>query len=241
MSSKKTPSRSQSGSKPKKGSKIVGANTRFRSSMSESSRKYLLRQAKDQYTSQARSSGYRSRAAFKLVHIQNKHRLIKPGNTVVDLGAAPGGWCQVVMDIFHNATPSQGKLIAMDILHMDPMSGVEVIRGDFTKDSVQERLEESVGDKKVDVVLSDMAPNTIGSRSADHLRIMQLVELAAEFALKHLRPGGNFVCKIFMGGEELPFREMLRQHFDKVVFEKPDSSRKDSREIFIVALGRKKI
>lgn len=225
MSSKKT------GSKQK----IVGANTRFKSSMSESSKRYLRRQAKDTFSTKARMEGYRSRAAYKLLHIQNKHRIIKASSVVVDLGAAPGGWCQVVMDILNQ----HGKLVAMDILHMDPMEGVEIIRGDFNKESVVERLDEALDGRGVDVVISDMAPNTTGSRSADHLRIMQLAEEALIFALRHTKAGGHFACKLFMGGEELPFREELRKHYDKVVFEKPDSSRKDSREVFVVALGRK--
>lgn len=233
MSTKKPSSRT-----PKKpaGRKILGARTKFGNSVSESSRRYLVRQAKDTFSTKARREGYRSRAAFKLLHIQDKHKIIKPSSVVVDLGAAPGGWCQVIMDILS----PKGKLVAMDILHMDPMENVEIIRGDFNKDTVIERLDEALEGRAVDVVVSDMAPNTTGSRSADHLRIMQLVEEALVFALRHLKPGGHFACKLFMGGEEIGFRETLRQHFDKVQFEKPESSRKDSKEMFIVALGRKK-
>jgi len=224
------------GAKKPPARKIVGARTKFGNSVSESSRRYLVRQAKDGFSTKARRDGYRSRAAYKLVHLQDKHKLIKPSNVVVDLGAAPGGWCQVIMDILS----PKGKLVAMDILRMDPMEGVAIIKGDFNDEAVVEELDAALEGRAVDVVVSDMAPNTTGSRSADHLRIMQLVEEGLVFALRHLKPGGHFACKLFMGGEEIGFREELRKHFEKVVFEKPDSSRKDSREMFIVALRRKK-
>lgn len=207
-----------------------GGRTKFGKHVSESSKRYLMRQAKDPFVKQAQMAGYRSRAVFKLQQIQDKHKIIKPGQTVVDLGAAPGGWSQLVAEVLKG----NGKVIAIDRLPMDEIAGVNVLRGDFNEQEVYDNLLALCPDG-VNVVLSDMAPETIGHAGADHLRLMQLAELAADFALQTLRPGGHFVCKLFQGGEEIKFRDDLRQQFEKVFFFKPAASRKDSREIFLLA------
>lgn len=205
-------------------------NTRFEKDLSVGQRRYLERQAGDPYVQKARDEGYRSRAAFKLLDIQAKYKLIKPGMVVVDLGAAPGGWCQVLARHFKDKI----TILALDKIPIDDIGGVTFIEGDFQEAKVEKQLA-ALCPKGVDVVLSDMAPETSGQSATDHLRIMNLVELAAEFARDHLRPGGHFACKIFMGGQEKAFTDALRKDFEKVGFYKPPSSRKESREIFIIA------
>jgi len=221
---------------PSKREILDGGKTKFKKQISESSKQYLLRQAKDPYSKQAIKDGYRSRAAYKLMHINEKANFIKPGMKVVDLGAAPGGWCQVLQRLM--AKGGGGRVVAIDKIYMDPVEGCTVLKGDFTKDEVYEELLTFCPDG-VDVVLSDMAPETIGHSGADHLRCMALVELAFAFALETLKPGGTFLTKIFQGGEEVKFRNELRQYFEKVSFQKPPSSRKESREIFVLAQGFK--
>lgn len=219
---------------------IIGANTKFGKKVSDSSKKYLLRQAKDQYVRMAIEQGYHSRAAFKLKEINEKHKIIKPGMTVVDLGAAPGGWCQILKEeMSKNGTGlGGGQIFALDKIWMEEVAEVQFIKGDFTKDEVLEDLLYKCPEK-VNVVLSDMAPETSGHDGTDHLRIMSLVEMAADFAINILKPNGTFVVKIFQGGEEIKFRENMRQKFAKVQFIKPESSRKGSREVFLLCKGFK--
>lgn len=214
--------------------KIMGANTKFKNQVSTSSREYLLRQAKDPYVKKAMQEGYRSRAAFKLLEINEKHDFLKKEQSVVDLGAAPGGWSQVLA----RQVGGESSLLALDILPMDDIEGVDVLCGDFQEEEVEAALMEKCPEG-VDVVLSDMAPNTSGQADLDHLRSMALAELAFDFAQKKLKPGGVFLCKLFQGGEEAAFRDTLRQHFNKVSFEKPAASRGDSREIFVLGVGKK--
>ena len=214
---------------------MSGGRTKFKKQISESSKRYLMRQAKDPYVKEAIKYGYVSRAAFKLKEMNEKNTFIKPGMRVVDLGAAPGGWCQVCKEIM-GPHLGGGKLIALDKIWMDDISGVTFIKGDFTSDDVYEKLMETCPDK-VDVVLSDIAPETSGHEGTDHLRIMALAEMAVDFAYHTLKPGGAFVAKLFQGGEEAAFRDAQRAYFDKVKFEKPPSSRKESKEIFIVCTG----
>ena len=222
------------------GTRIVGANTKFKNTLSESSKRYLRRQSKDVYSTMAKDEGYRSRAAYKLIHVQDKYPFIKKGQTVVDLGAAPGGWSQVVADILTDKNKNiQGKIFASDILLMEEIPNVTFIKGDFTKPETLEKFAAWGYPGKADVVISDMAQNTLGMARADHLAQMQLVDLAVEFALNNLNKGGSFLTKIFQGGEEKELRDGLRKHFDKVQFIKPPSSRKDSREIFLLATGFK--
>lgn len=220
--------------------KIVGGQTKFKKQISQSSREYLLRQAKDPYVRAAIEQGYHSRAAFKLKEINEKYRIVRPGMEVVDLGAAPGGWCQVIKEEMARggATLGGGHIFALDKIWMEDIEQVNFIKGDFTKDEVYEELLEKCPER-VDVVLSDMAPETSGHDGTDHIRIIGLVEMAVDFAYTVLKEGGSFAAKIFQGGEEVALRNNLRKRFEKVVFFKPESSRKGSREIFIVCLNFK--
>ncbi|MAF30893.1 MAG: rRNA methyltransferase [Magnetococcales bacterium] len=219
---------------------IVGGRTKFKSQMSKSSKEYLLRQAKDPYVKKAIKEGYHSRAAYKLKEINDKHKIIRPGMVVVDLGAAPGGWCQVVKEEMAKGGRGLGggKIFGLDKIWMEDVEEVEFIKGDFTENEIYEQLLEKCPEK-INVVLSDMAPETSGHDGTDHLRIMGLVEMAADFALNTLKPKGTFLTKIFQGGEEIKFREQMRKHFDKVQFIKPKSSRKESREVFLLCTGFK--
>ena len=218
----------------KKKKKVLKHGTKFEKNLSISSRRYLERQVRDQYSTAAQKEGYRSRAVYKLKEINDKYGIMKKGDVIVDLGAAPGSWSQMAVRLMENT----GTVVALDKIEIDQIPGVEFLCGDFTTDECFEELQK-ISPDRVDVVLSDMAPETSGNSSLDHLRIMHLAELAADFADQHLKPGGHFVCKLFMGGEEKPFSEMLRKKYDKVAFVKPSASRKDSREIFIVGVGFK--
>lgn len=220
--------------------KIIGAKTKFHKKVTESSKKYLLRQAKDIYVKMAIEQGYHSRAAFKLKEINDKHKIIKAGMTVIDLGAAPGGWCQIAKEEMSKDGKGLGggKIIGLDKIWMEEVAEVEAIKGDFTKDEVYEDLLARCPDK-VNVVLSDLAPETSGHDGTDHLRIMGLVEMAADFAFTVLKPNGTFVVKIFQGGEEIKFREAMRKRFDTAQFIKPKASRKGSREVFLLCKGFK--
>ena len=213
---------------------LGGGKTKFNKQVDESSKQYLLRQAKDPYVRQAIQQGYHSRAAFKLIQVNEKVQIIKPGMNVVDLGAAPGGWCQVLKEIMGD----NGKILALDKIWMEDVEGVDFIKGDFTEGEVYEELMEKCPEK-VDVVLSDMAPETSGHTGNDHLRIMGLAEMAVDFAFNVLKPNGTFLTKLFQGGEEVQFRDDLRKRFSKVQFIKPPSSRKDSVEIFLLCTGFK--
>jgi len=200
-----------------------------------SSTKWLQRQLNDHYVEKAIAQGYRSRACFKLLEIDDKLKILKDAKTIVDLGCAPGGWLQVCQQY----GASNAKIIGIDLLEIDKISGIDFIQGDFTEDEVYHQLLDLTQDG-VDIVLSDMAPSTIGHKQTDHLRIMALVELAWDFALNNLNNNGHLVTKIFQGGESDAFYKTLQKHFDKVKFFKPKSSRKDSAETFIVATGFKK-
>jgi 23S rRNA (uridine2552-2'-O)-methyltransferase len=183
----------------------------------------------DPYVAAAKQQGWRSRAAFKLIELDERFHLIRRGARVVDLGAAPGGWTQV-------AIKQGARVVAVDLLAMDPVSGAVVVEGDFTEDAVQERLVTKLGGK-ADLVLSDMAPNTTGHSATDHLRIMALAELALEFAMEVLEEGGAFVAKVFQGGTEREMLQRLKRHFASVRHAKPPASRKESSELYVVAMG----
>jgi len=198
---------------------------------SKSSRHWLDRHFSDAYVKQAQKVGYRSRAAFKLLEIQEKDRVIRPGMRVVDLGAAPGGWCQVARDLVGD----QGQVIALDILPMDPIAGVEIIQGDFREEEALAHLRNLLGGEPVDLVISDMAPNVTGVASVDQPRAMYLCELALDFARECLKPGGGFVIKVFQGAGFDEYLKELRSSFGRVVSRKPDASRSKSREIYLVA------
>jgi len=201
----------------------------------ESSRRWLLRQLNDPYVAAAKEEGYRSRAAFKLLQMDEQFHLLRSGMRVVDLGAAPGGWSQVMAKVIGN----KGKLIALDILPMEPLTGVDVLHLDFLADDAPEKLKVALGGA-ADIVLSDMAPPTTGHARTDHIRVIALAEAAALFATEVLKPGGSFVCKFFQGGAEKSVLDLLKKHFTKVKHAKPAASRAQSSETYLVAQGFKK-
>ena len=202
---------------------------------SKSSRRWLDRHFNDPYVKRAQSEGYRSRAAYKLLELQQRDRLLRPGQRVVDLGAAPGGWSQVAKRLVGD----QGQVLALDILPMDELPGVEFILGDFREDAPLAELERRLGGQPVDLVISDMAPNVSGMNAVDQPRAMYLCELALDFALKVLKPGGALVVKTFHGDGFDQFVRDLRSAFAKVASRKPEASRPRSREVYLVASGRK--
>ena len=204
-----------------------------KSRRSESSRQWLQRQLNDPYVAAAQKEGYRSRAAFKLLQLDEKFELLKPGMRIVDLGAAPGGWTQVVSKKFGK---KGGKLVALDILAMDPLEGVEILQMDFLADDAPEKLKKVLGGA-ADLVLCDMAPSATGHPATDHIRIMAMAELAAHFAVDVLAPGGAFVCKYFQGGAEKEVLNLLKKHFAKTRHAKPAASRAESSETYLVAQG----
>ena len=200
-----------------------------------SSTRWLKEHFDDKYVQQAQKLGLRSRAVFKIDEIQLKDKLIKPGMTVVDLGAAPGGWSQFAVE----QVGDKGRVIACDILPMDPIAGVDFLQGDFREEAVLAALLERVGDAKVDVVMSDMAPNRSGTLAVDQPRSMYLVELALEMCKEVLAPNGSFVVKVFQGVGSEEYLKSVRELFKVVKVRKPDSSRARSREVYIVATGFK--
>jgi 23S rRNA (uridine2552-2'-O)-methyltransferase len=197
----------------------------------KSSRRWLQEHERDVYVKRAREEGYRSRAVFKLEEIQRTDRIIRPGMTIVDLGAAPGGWSQFAAKLMHG----KGRIIALDILSMGEIPGVEFIQGDFTSEEVLRQLEATLQGAPVDLILSDMAPNMSGIADVDHDRSMYLVELAMEFAKAHLAPGGDFLVKVFQGRSFQPFMTELRKHFGTVKVRKPSASRQRSSELYLLA------
>lgn len=199
---------------------------------SKSSRNWLDRHFNDNYVKQAQQLGFRSRAAFKLLEIQEKDNLIVPGLVVVDLGAAPGGWSQIARDLVGD----EGMVFALDILPMDPIAGVHVIEGDFREQEPFDKLLAMLDGRSVDLVISDMAPNISGVAAVDQPRSMYLCELALEFARQTLRPGGDFLVKVFQGEGFDDFFRLMRDSFGKVVTRKPQASRSKSREVYL--LGR---
>ncbi len=202
---------------------------------SASSKRWLTEHFDDHYVKQAQKKGLRSRAIFKLEEIQGKDRLLKPGMTVVDLGAAPGGWSQFAVE----QVGLDGLVIACDILPMDPIAGVDFLQGDFREEAVLNALLQRVGDHKVDVVMSDMAPNFSGAGAVDQPRAMYLVELALDMCDQVLAPNGAFVVKVFQGEGFDQYLQEVRKRFGSVKTRKPDSSRARSREVYIVASGYK--
>lgn len=202
---------------------------------SKSSQNWLKRHFDDPYVKEAQKAGYRSRAVFKLLEIQEKDRLLKPGLRVVDLGAAPGGWSQVAAAMVGKT----GQVYALDILEMEPLPGVTFLHGDFTEEAVLEALLAALEHQPVDLVLSDMAPNITGMKAIDQPRAMYLAELAEDFAVKVLRPGGDFVSKVFQGAGFDEFHKRLGQRFTKVLVRKPKASRSESREVYLLARGFK--
>jgi 23S rRNA (uridine2552-2'-O)-methyltransferase len=202
---------------------------------SKSSQNWLREHFNDPFVKQAQKDGYRSRASYKLLEIQEKDRLIRPGMTVVDLGAAPGGWSQVTSRLIGG----QGRLIASDILEMDSIPDVTFIQGDFTEDAVFKQILGAIGNTQVDLVISDMAPNMSGLSAVDMPRAMFLCELALDLAGRVLRPGGDFLIKVFQGEGFDVYHKEVRKMFDKVQMRKPLSSRDRSREQYLLGRGFK--
>ena len=194
------------------------------------SQKWLQRQLNDPYVRAAQQQGLRSRAAFKLMELDDKLHLLKRGSRVIDLGAAPGGWAQVAVQ------RGAARVVGVDLLEIDPIQGTTLLVGDFMDDAVQQQLRETLGGTAT-LVLSDMAPNTTGHNATDHVRIVALAELAFVFATEILEPGGAFVAKVFQGGSEKSILDPMKRHFAQVRHAKPAASRKESSELYVVATG----
>lgn len=200
---------------------------------SRSSHRWMQQHVSDPFVKQAQKDGYRSRASYKLIELNEKDRLIRPGMRVMDLGAAPGGWSQVAGRL----VGEKGRVLATDILPMNPVRNVEFIQGDFTEESVFNRILDALGGEKPDLIMSDISPNLSGIASADQAASMYLVELALDMARKALKPGGGFVAKVFQGSGSDAYLKELRSSFEKVSIRKPEASRSRSREIYVVAKG----
>jgi 23S rRNA (uridine2552-2'-O)-methyltransferase len=208
----------------------LAVTVRTAKSRSAASRRWLTRQLNDPYVAAAKQQGFRSRAAYKLVELDERFRLIRRGSLVVDLGVAPGGWTQAAVQ------RGAARVVAVDLLAVDPVAGAVMLQGDFTEPDVQQALLAELGGK-ADLVLSDMAPNTTGHAATDHLRIMALAEAALAFAIDALAEGGGFVAKVFQGGAEKAMLDRLKRHFASVRHAKPPASRKESSELYVVATG----
>lgn len=200
---------------------------------SKSSKQWLKEHFDDQYVKRSQEEGYRSRASYKLLEIQDKDALIKPGMTVVDLGSAPGGWSQVAAQL----AGERGRVLACDILPMDTLAGVEFIEGDFTEQAVLDRLLESLGEAGADLVISDMAPNLSGMKDIDQPRAMYLAELALDLARTTLQEGGSFLVKVFQGAGFEDYLQQMRASFQAVKTRKPGASRQRSREVYLLGTG----
>ncbi len=202
---------------------------------SKTSKRWLKEHFDDQYVQKAQADGYRSRAAYKLLEIQEKDKLIKPGMTVVDLGAAPGGWTQIAAKLVGD----HGFVLASDILEMDPVAGVEIVQGDFREESVYQEILNKLESRKVDLVISDMAPNMSGMKSVDQPKAMYLVELALEMCDQVLAPGGSLLVKVFQGAGFQEYRGELQKRFKVLLTRKPQASRARSKELYLLAKGFK--
>ncbi len=197
---------------------------------SKTSKAWMHEHVNDPYVKRAQTEGFRSRAAYKLQQLAERDKLLRPGMVVVDLGAAPGGWSQVAA----KAVGEGGRVIAVDLLEVTPVHGVTVIRGDFHEDATLAAVEAALGGERADLVISDMAPNISGIALVDQARHAALAELALEFALKHLKPRGNFLVKAFQGGGYEAYVKTLRAHFSEVVTRKPEASRSRSNEVYLL-------
>jgi 23S rRNA (uridine2552-2'-O)-methyltransferase len=214
-----------------KSTRALKVRVRTAKSRTKSSQVWLERQLNDPYVRAAKSEGYRSRAAYKLKEMDDKHRLLKRGHSAVDLGAAPGGWTQVLVERL-----GEGRVVGVDVQEMDPIKGAALLKLDFMEAAAPGIIENALSGP-VDVVLSDMASPATGHRETDHLRVMALCEAALEFAIEVLKPGGAFVCKVLRGGTERGLLETLKRRFAKVVHVKPPASRRDSAEMYVLATG----
>ncbi len=202
---------------------------------SRTSKAWMQEHLNDPYVKLAQKDGYRARAAYKLMEIDDKDKLIKPGMTIVDLGSAPGSWSQVAVQ----RLKGQGKVIALDILDMQPIGGVTFIQGDFREEAVLRQLEETLNNVQVDLVIADMAPNISGVKDVDQAGAAYLTELALDFSREWLKPSGSFLVKVFIGAGFEEILQNMRQMFDKVVTRKPKASRDRSSEVYLLGIGRK--
>jgi 23S rRNA (uridine2552-2'-O)-methyltransferase len=219
----------------KPGERPLKARLKSPKNRSLSSRRWLERQLNDPYVARAKREGFRGRAAFKLIEIDDKHRLLRKGARLVDLGAAPGGWSQVAARRV-GALEGGGRVVAIDLLRMAPVAGVEFLQLDFLDPHAPAAIKAALGGS-ADVVLSDMAANATGHRKTDHLKIMALAEAAADFAREVLAPGGAFLCKVLQGGTEATLLAALKRDFASVKHVKPQASRSDSAELYLLATG----
>lgn len=201
----------------------------------KTSKAWMTEHVNDAYVQRAKAEGYRSRAAFKLTEIDARDHLLRPGMVVVDLGAAPGSWTQIALQ----RVGARGRVFALDLLPMEPLSGVELIQGDFVDEAVLLELESRLGGLRVDLVLSDMAPNMSGIELTDQARSVHLAELALDFAVHHLSPGGNFLVKVFQGQGFMEFRQQAQPHFRALQVRKPKASRDRSSEVYLLGSGFK--
>ncbi len=203
--------------------------------LSSRSKAWMQEHLNDEYVKRAQKEGYRARAAYKLIEIDDKDKLIKPGMTVVDLGCAPGSWAQVVKQRLKGS----GRIIGLDLLEIEPIAGVEFIQGDFREEEALKLLEEKLNNKPVDLVIADMAPNISGVKDVDQAGATYLTELALEFSHDWLKPKGNFLVKVFIGSGFDDIVKRMRSEFDKVVTRKPKASRGRSSEVYLLGIGRK--
>jgi 23S rRNA (uridine2552-2'-O)-methyltransferase len=214
-------------------SRVLKTRIKKKSGLKESSRRWLERHLNDPYVQRSKAEGFRSRAAYKLIEIDDRHRILKPGARVIDLGAAPGGWCQVAAARAKSPVDNP-TVVGIDYLEMDPVPGAAVLRTDFLDDDAPAKLIEALGGEP-DVVLSDMAAPTTGHRRTDHIRTMHLCEVAADFAISVLKPGGHFLAKTFQGGTEAALLDLLKRNFRSVHHVKPPASRDESVELYLLA------
>jgi 23S rRNA (uridine2552-2'-O)-methyltransferase len=231
--------RAGGGSRPR-GQRELKVRLKTARQRSPSSQRWLERQLNDPYVAASRREGWRSRAAYKLIEIDDRQRILKPGHRVVDLGAAPGGWSQVAaarVKSVEGEGAGRGQVVAIDINPMEPLAGVEVVELDFLDDAAPARLGALLREGSADVVLSDMAAPATGHAKTDHLRIMGLAEAAAAFAVEVLSPGGAFLCKVLQGGTEKGLLDLLKRSFASVRHVKPPASRADSAELYVLATG----
>jgi 23S rRNA (uridine2552-2'-O)-methyltransferase len=221
---------------PSGGQRLARTRLQSKKQRTQSSRQWLERQLNDPYVAAAKRAGFRSRAAYKLAEIDDRFHVLKPGRRVVDLGAAPGGWSQVAAERVRSVD-GRGQVVAIDILPMEPVTGVEAIQLDFMDDTAPGRLTSMLRGGRADVVLSDMAAPGTGHARTDHLRILGLAEAALQFACEVLDEGGAFVCKVFQGGSERALLDALKRNFAAVRHVKPPASRAESAEMYVVATG----
>ncbi|MGQ0456293.1 MAG: RlmE family RNA methyltransferase [Hyphomicrobium sp.] len=218
------------------GQRQLRVNVKTARKRSSSSARWLDRQLNDPYVAASKRDGYRSRAAYKLKEIDARYHILKPGQRVVDLGAAPGGWSQVAANVV-KSLEGKGQVVAIDYLGVEPIAGVEILELDFTDEAADDMLKSRLRDRGADVVLSDMAAPTTGHTKTDHIRIMGLAEMAAAFAADVLSPGGTFLCKVLQGGAERTLLDGLKRDFAVVRHVKPPASRSDSAELYVLATG----